>query len=198
MVASVALRPLPHLSTILSSRNKQRSHWPTSRYSSGVTKTTRAWWCSVVGVVVRCFISDSNGRAVSIFVTLSVELHRFWIIRTVAVVISETGSGFPSASHKASGALMFTLIFYSDARNAYVVLFICIYLVFFLVDQKSSNLKKIWRLNISNCFPQESGFNLMPYDLHPFLVFFTSCQWRQKGSKQIWPCLQAEALFLFW
>lgn len=38
----------------------------------------------------------------------------------------------------------------------------------------------------------------MPYDLHPFLIFATSCQLRQKGpitTKQFdqSPCLQAAA-----
>lgn len=37
--------------------------------SSGVTKqhATHAWWYTVVGVVVRCFVGDSNGRTVSNF-----------------------------------------------------------------------------------------------------------------------------------
>lgn len=69
----------------------------------------------VVRVVSEVFLVD--GRAASIFVMSCVA---FWIIRTVAVAISETGrgrgSGFPSASCKAdcccniSGASMFCSI----------------------------------------------------------------------------------------
>lgn len=43
-----------------------------------------------------------------LFLYRTVELHRFWIIRTVAVVISETGVLFP-------------FIFNSGVGNAYII-----------------------------------------------------------------------------
>lgn len=69
------------------------------------------------------------------------ELHRFWIIRTVAVVISETRSGFPlmfskaDCQFKVSGALMFMLILNSGVRNAYIILFMYLF-CFFIIDKK--------------------------------------------------------------
>lgn len=67
------------------------------------------------------------------FCNVTVELHRFWIIRTVAVVISETGSGFPSMSHKA-WLLNFRCIDVSAHLQfwcAECLCYLCIYLVFF-------------------------------------------------------------------
>lgn len=77
IMTSVALLPLEMLSNtfFFLSRNicsRDLSGWCSgqSHDSSGVTKqhATHAWWYTVVGVVVRCFVGDSNGRTVSNFV----------------------------------------------------------------------------------------------------------------------------------
>lgn len=100
---------------------------------------------------------------------------------------------------------MFMFIFNSGVRNAYLTLFMYLFLFFFLIDQKKkrnkkpdcSNLNKFLHSKIWPCdhlvkyiklehlfmFSQESGINLMPYDLHPFLIFFMSCQLRLKKKR---------------
>lgn len=85
-----------------------------------------------------------------------------------------------------------------------ILSYLCIYFFFFFfIDKKKKRCleaeliflhSKIWQTNSYRkiliyqigapvYFSQESGFNQMPYDLHPFLIFFTSCQLRQKRFK---------------
>lgn len=122
--------------------------------------------------------------------------HKLWSIRAVAAV--RRWSGFSLMSYKAdcqwkiSGGAVF-MFFNPGLRNAYTSLFMYL----FQIDQNDLALTRtsflrpeIWRavlwriLNWSTCFfffSQESGYYLMPYDLHPFLIF-ASCQYRLKGS----------------
>lgn len=108
--------------------------------SSGVTKqhATHAWWYTVVGVVVRCFVGDSNGRTVSNFAmncgAASLLDHQncccggrgfregglvFWC-STKRIVIAEVQ--------------VFMFLFNSGVWNACIILFM--YLLFSLLTKK--------------------------------------------------------------
>lgn len=50
---------------------------------------------------------------------------------------------------------------------------------------KKTNKKQQKKDKLEHLFSQESGYNLMPYDLHPFLISCTSCQLRQKKKVQV-------------
>lgn len=86
---------------------------------------------------MRCFVGDSNGRTVSIFVMCCGAASLLDHQNCCCGDFSETRSGFPSMSSKAdcqfkvSGASMFMLILNSGVRNAYTISYLCIYFFFF-------------------------------------------------------------------
>lgn len=160
----------------------------------------RAWWYSVF----RCHSEVFLGWWRSVFVTccgaasLRPGLVSLWCSKTLIVTA------------KISGASMFMLS--SGVPNAYMILFM--YLFLFktktwtwvslspIFGQMSCN-----KLKAPVCFcPHESGNNQMPYDLHPFLIFYMSCQLGQKmvqapqNESERRACLQAggETSFVAW
>lgn len=136
------------------------------------------------------------------------EPHCFWIIRTVTVVISETGSGFPfwcptkadccCKNFRCSDVNVHLQFWCAECLNDLIYVFISLFFSYWLkLYMYCSNLNKFLHSKIWPCdhlvkyiklehlfmFSQESGYNLMPYDLHPFLIFFMFCQLRRKRLK---------------
>lgn len=181
--------------------------------SSGVTKqhATHAWRYTVVGVVVRCifFVGDSNGRTASIFVTycgaaLLLDHQNccrgdFWDGVWFSFLMSYK-SWLLLQEFQVQRCLCSSSIRCAECLLDLFYVFISFF--FFLIDKKKkkmycSNLNKFLHSKIWPCdhlvkyiklehlfmFSQESGYNLMPYDLHPFLIFFMSCQLRHKRLK---------------
>lgn len=233
-MTSVALLPLEMLSNtfFFLSRNicsRDLSGWCSgqSHDSSGVTKqhATHAWWYTVVGVVVRCFVGDSNGRTVSNFVmncgAASLLDHQNCCCGGGGGRFQRRGLVSLWCSTKQiviAKFQVFMFIFKSGVWNACIILFMYLFIFFpswlkkdrsnvnrffciprFGRRQYLSVKKKKKKDKLEHLFSQESGYNLMPYDLHPFLIFCTSRQSRQKKGSSTTkqfdqaPCLQAEA-----